>query len=66
MGDAGFMAMPRTEVVEDRFEGIDLWPTADALAALAEGQIPTALSPAESVFGWADGPRVVDAPFVDH
>jgi len=34
--------------------------------ALAEGQIPTALFPAESVFGWADGPRVVDAPFVDH
>lgn len=44
MGDAGFMAMPRTEVVEDRFEGIDLWPTADALAALAEGQIRGAMS----------------------
>jgi len=38
------MAMPRTEVVEDRFEGIDLWPTADALAALAEGQIRGAMS----------------------
>ncbi|WEK52829.1 MAG: N-acetylmuramic acid 6-phosphate etherase [Candidatus Kaistia colombiensis] len=25
--------------MEDRFEGIDLWPTVDALAALAEGQI---------------------------
>jgi N-acetylmuramic acid 6-phosphate etherase len=38
------MAMPRTEVVEDRFDGIDLWSSADALAALAEGQIRGALS----------------------
>lgn len=38
------MAMPRTEVVEDRFEGIDLWPAEQALAALAEGQIRGAMS----------------------
>ena len=38
------MAMPRTEVVEDQFEGIDLWPAVDALAALAEGQIRGAVS----------------------
>ena len=38
------MAMPRTEVVEDRFDGIDLWASADALAALAEGQIRGAMS----------------------
>jgi N-acetylmuramic acid 6-phosphate etherase len=33
------MVAPRTEIVEDRFKGLDLWPTAEALSALAEGQI---------------------------
>lgn len=39
---------------------------APAVWALAEGQIPTALFPAKAVFDWAAGPRVIDAPFVDH
>ncbi|MCX5497186.1 N-acetylmuramic acid 6-phosphate etherase [Kaistia dalseonensis] len=33
------MASPRTETVEDRYKGIDLWPAADILAALADGQV---------------------------
>lgn len=39
---------------------------AGAVWALGEGQIPTILESSETVFDWADGPRVVDAPFVDH
>ena len=30
------------------------------------GAIPQAIRPAEEVFDWTDGPRVAEAPFVDH
>lgn len=39
---------------------------ASAVWALGEDQIPTTLGSPETVFDWADGPRVIDAPFVDH
>lgn len=51
-----FPVTPQTRLVLD----------APQVWALAEREVPTALFPAAEVFGWAEGPRVLDAPFVDH
>ena len=40
--------------------------TAEAVWAVDAGLIPTASVPPADVFDWSAGPRVADAPFVDH